>query len=828
MTRKPVGARVVRGLVWVPACAGWALGTALQLRQPMLSDPIAYAALALVAAMVFALVWRRTDSRPWVRRATAVLACASMAFGACGLRSLAFELDTLGPAIEGRDILVTGTVVAMPQHSEAGVRLRLAVESATDAKGPVRVPPLIELGWYNGTLMSALPDGTPEAALQRSSGDVTAGDRWRLQVRLKAPHGNRNPFGFDYELSLWERGVQATGYIRAGPRDIAPQRLSEGWSHPIERARQAVRDAIFARVADRALAGVIAALAVGDQNAIERADWDLFRATGVAHLMSISGLHVTMFAWLAGAAIGWAWRRLSLRGRSASLVWPAQHAALVGGVGLAVAYALFSGWGVPSQRTVLMLGVAGALRLSGRRWPWPAVWSLACAVVLAADPWAMLQPGFWLSFVAVGVLFATDPGRPPTPAVAGAGLASRTLAAFTSMLREQWVVTLALAPLTLLLFQQVSIIGLVANLVAIPWVTLVVTPLSLLGIAAAPCWDAAGGAVTALSTVLRVLAQAPAATFSAASPPLYLGVAAMAGGLLLVQRLPWAIRALSLPLLLPALLWQAPRPAVGSFELLAADIGQGNAVLVRTATHALVYDAGPRYGLDSDAGHRVLVPLLRAMGERIDTVVISHRDNDHSGGAEAVLTMQPDATLLSSIEDTHPLQAVRQATRCVAGQSWNWDGVRFDVLHPRAGDYAGTPKPNAVSCVLRITGAQASALLAGDIEQAQEARLVAEGHDLRATVLLVPHHGSKTSSSGALLDSVQPSVALVQAGYRNRFGHPAAPVVQRYLDRDVRVVETSVCGAARWSSATPTKVACEREHAMRYWQHRMQTSSERP
>ena len=216
------------------------------------------------------------------------------------------------------------------------------------------------------------------------------------------------------------------------------------------------------------------------------------------------------------------------------------------------------------------------------------------------------------------------------------------------------------------------------------------------------------------------------------------------------------------------------------FELLAADIGQGNAVIVRTATHTLVYDSGPRYSPESDAGHRVLVPLLRALDERVDTLMLSHRDSDHTGGAAAVLAMQPQAALLSSIEDGHELQALRPSQRCAAGQRWQWDGVDFEVLHPSADDYQAANKSNAMSCVLRISNGAHTVLLAGDIEQAQEARLAQQGAALKADLLLVPHHGSKTSSSDAFLDAVRPSLAVVQAGYRNRFGHPAAPVLERY------------------------------------------------
>ena len=259
------------------------------------------------------------------------------------------------------------------------------------------------------------------------------------------------------------------------------------------------------------------------------------------------------------------------------------------------------------------------------------------------------------------------------------------------------------------------------------------------------------------------------------------------------------------------------------FQLLAADIGQGNAILVRTSAHALLFDTGPRYSRESDAGHRMLVPLLRALDTKVDTVLLSHRDSDHIGGAVAVLQMQPQAELLSSIEDDHELQAVRTARRCIAGQRWTWDGVDFAILHPQADDYDRPNRSNAMSCVLRVSNPSAGALLTGDLEQAQEARLVGTeaAEQLRADVLLVPHHGSKTSSSGAFLDAVHPRIALVQAGYRNRFGHPAASVLARYRERGIEVVDSPHCGAAMWDSAAPAQLRCQRQEAMRYWQHRV-------
>lgn len=812
--------RFSQTVAWpIPALlCGWLLGTALQLQQAALWPPWAYGVLAGLALPVLVLLGhagRRAVVWAWI-------AGALLAFGSAGLRSAAFDAGALPPALEGVDLRVTGVVAAMPQRRDDGdVRLRLAVESAEQVSGQVgravALPPLLDLSWY----------ATRHGREPRPVPDVHAGERWRLNVRLKAPHGALNPHGFDYELWMWEQGVQAGGYVRTSARLDerlgVPRLLGQTWRYPVEQARQAVRDAIVRHLAsggsdsarDRA-AGVVAALVTGDQRAIERSDWQLFRVTGVAHLVSISGLHITMFAWLAALLVGWLWRRSA----ALCLAYPAPSAALVGGVLLAAAYALFSGWGVPAERTLLMLATVTLLRLSGRRWPWPQVWLLACAVVVAFDPWALLQAGFWLSFVAVGILFATDSAA---VSEGGMGVGGR----FVSLLREQARITVALAPLTLVLFGQISVVGLVANLLAIPWVTVLVTPLAMLGVLWAPLWQAAAWCVQALSWWLLWLASWPFAQLTLAQAPLWAGVAAVVGGIVLVLRLPWQVRALALTLVLPALWWQPPRPAPGQFDLLAVDVGQGQAVLVRTATHSLLYDAGPRYGETSDAGQQVLVPLLQSLGERLDTLVLSHGDSDHIGGAAAIIEQQPQADVLGSIPPEHPLQARHPVRACVAGQAWQWDGVRLTVLHPGEAPPAGEPVPlrgsasNARTCVLRIDAeGGTAALLAGDIERAQERTLVRSGAPLAADVLVVPHHGSKTSSSDAFLDAVQPSLALVQSGYRNRFGHPAPPVVQRYRDRGITLVASPACGAASWSSQEG-QLRCERERSKRYWHHRV-------
>ncbi|WP_137919602.1 DNA internalization-related competence protein ComEC/Rec2 [Hydrogenophaga sp. 2FB] len=796
-----------RGFV---ALAGWVLGVGLQLQQAALWSPWAYAALLLAGVLGLVglyLVRSAGPAKVAMVLALALLAGACIGGGLTGLRAVHFATHALDLALQGIDIEVTGRVASLPQRSAQGERFELVVESARRAGEAVRVPERLQLSWYGGPTTTASPG-------------LRAGERWRFTVRLRSPHGNANPHGFDRERWLWEQGIQATGYVRNGPRDPAPLRLGATWWHPVDTLRQTVSERIGERVTDARSAGVLAALVVGDQSAIERTDWDLFRTTGVAHLMSISGLHVTLFAWLAIAVIGASWRRLGLHGPRALLAVPVPWAAAIGGVALAMAYALFSGWGVPAQRTVLMLAVVVGLRLSVRHWPWPMVWLLAMAAVLLLDPWALMQAGFWLSFVAVGILFATDPGRsqrqqteerPPGP--------RRVARAMATLLREQGVVTVALAPLTLLLFGQFSVVGLVANLVAIPWVTLFVTPLALLGVFVPPLWDVAAWAVQAMSFVLQWLAQWPWAALFRPVAPWTLALPAVLGGVLLVLRTPWAVRLAGLLLLWPALFYTPPRPAQGQFELLALDVGQGSAVLLRTANHSLLYDTGPRYGPQpdaTDAGERVVLPLLRALGERLDTVVVSHSDSDHAGGAASVQADQPQARWLSSF-DADP------ARRCVAGQRWQWDGVDFEVLHPFASDFdddgKGRLSSNAMSCVLRVSNGAHSAWLGGDIDATHEVRLAMARPDERATVMLAPHHGSQTSSSPVLLNTLRPRHVIVQSGYRNRFGHPAPVVLERYAQRRIPWVSSPECGAVTWRSAEPDGVVCERDAYRRYWHH---------
>jgi competence protein ComEC len=785
----------------------WLAGVALHLQEQTLQERGRYALGMALAALGLALAWR------W-RRAfvLGLLGAALLGASASGLRASVRAADALPSSLEGQDLVVVGVVASLPQAGASGLRFRFAVDDARLAGRPVVVPSLLSLGWYKGF--------HEDAALSQPQSELRAGQRWRFTVRLRQPHGNVNPEGFDYELYLFEQGVGATGSVRDGPS----LRIESGAGYMVERLRQWVRDGIYAKVPDRRAAGVLAALAVGDQAAIERDDWDLFRTTGIAHLVSISGLHVTMFAWLAGLGIGALWRRSAV-----AMLWlPAPQAARWGGLGAAAAYALFSGWGVPSQRTVWMLATVTVLQGLGVRWPWMLVLLVAAVVVTALDPWALLQAGFWLSFVAVGLLMASEPvnrGPADTPQAwtsAWREWTRRLWAAARDGVATQLRVTLGLTPLTLVFFQQVSLVGFAANLVAIPLVTLVITPLALLGVIAAPLWSLGAWVVDRLAAFLALLAALPGAVWVVPVAPGWAQVAGLMAAVLLVLPLPWRARMLALPLLLP-LLWPVRQgPAAGEFELIAVDVGQGTAVLVRTQGHLLVYDAGPQYSRDSDAGQRVLLPLLRARGEtRIDRLVLSHRDTDHVGGAAALMAGLPVGEVISSLEAGHPLLALApQPSRCEAGQSWDWDGVRFDLLRPQAEDYARALKPNAMSCVLRVRAAGGTALLTGDIERDQEAGLLAAGAEqLRSDVLIVPHHGSRTSSTAAFIDAVAPQTAVIQAGYRNRFGHPVPEVLARLQERGVRTLSSPACGAWRWDSTSSTEGRCERANTRRYWRH---------
>lgn len=747
--------------------------------------------------------------------------------------------DALTPALEGRDLQMTGIVAGLPDDVGRGQRFRFEVESAQDGDTPVDLPRTLTLGWYDG-------DGFD--AGQRQA--VHPGERWQWTVRLKQPHGLANPYGFDEEAWLLSEGVRATGYVR-------PQRATRrdafvfSARDSVGRAREWLRQRIEQALPSARHAGVIVALVIGDQRGIAERERQLFNLTGIGHLVSISGLHITMIAALAAAAMRSAWRRGSWRRIPLPLRLPAQKAGALAGLSVALIYVALAGFGVPAMRTLLMLAVVTAAQFGARLLPPSRVLAAALLVVLIVDPWALLWPGFWLSFGAIACILFASAGRvnqrDRQPEQGGTRRRLAWRDALISAARTQLVVTAGLVPLSAGLFGQLSLVGPLANALAIPVVSFIVTPLALLGVVLPQplcAWLLVGAhvafallvdlleAMVALITVIghgsltatpkamslpSAAGSAPVAWLVPQPDAMTLAIA-IAGTLWLLAPRGWPWRWAGMLCWLPLLL-AAPSAPPSGFSLTALDIGQGNAVLVETAHHRLLYDTGPAWPSGSDAGSRVILPYLRARGiTRLDALMVSHADLDHSGGAASVLAALPVGWFASSLVASHPLlRGQANHVHCVAGQRWQWDGVWFEVLHPVAAD-RDERKTNARSCTLRIRAGGQVALLAGDIEKAQERALLdREGEGLHAQVLLAPHHGSGTSSTASFLDAVTPEWALFQVGYRNRYRHPKAEVVERYRQRGIRMQRSDEAGAIRVDTSPGLQVRAYRCEQRRYW-----------
>jgi competence protein ComEC len=459
-----------------------------------------------------------------------------------------------------------------------------------------------------------------------------------------------------------------------------------------------------------------------------------------------------------------------------------------------------------------MVGVVAAALWIGRAANASRVLAAALVLVLALDPWAVLSPGFWLSFAAVAVIFYVG--------------ASRTARAhwLAQWGRVQWAVTVGLVPLLLAIFQQVSLVSPIANAVAIPVVSLVVTPLVLAGAALPVAWplEIAHAILEALMWTLGWLAGLSVAVWQQHAPPVWTLPLALAGVAWLLVPRGVPARWLGLVLLVP-LFTAGPRgPRPGDLWITVLDVGQGLSVLVRTERHALLYDAGPAFNAFSDSGSRVVLPYLRGEGiSRLDALVVSHDDGDHSGGTASILDAIPVGLLWSSLSSGHALlETATWRAPCTAGRRWVWDAVSFAFLHPREEALSGrSARANSRSCVLRIEARGGRVLLTGDIEMATERELLQRAPALlNAEALLVPHHGSATSSSPEFVKQVAPRYAIFSAGYRNRFGHPRESVLSRYREAGSELLRTDTGGAIRMRlEPEGVQIEAQRERARRYW-----------
>ncbi|MGQ0749272.1 MAG: DNA internalization-related competence protein ComEC/Rec2 [Betaproteobacteria bacterium] len=777
--------------------AFFGLGVWLLQQQPEL--PPLSAALLLAAALPAVLACSPRDRTfLLIRRVLLAVLCAALGYYWAAAIAHMRMADALPPDWEGRDVQIVGVVASLPQNDGRSVRFHFDVERVLTTGA--RVPARVSIGWWGGVLRETEGGTLPE---------VRAGERWELTVRLRRPRGTANPGGFDYEAWLLERGVRATGYVRVKGvnRRLAP--MVHAPRYWVEAARARVRDRIERALSGREYAGVIVALAVGEQRAIPAQQWQVFTRTGVNHLMSISGLHVTMVSGLMFWLMYALWRRSS----TLALKLPARKAAAAFGVAAALGYTLLAGFAVPAQRTLYMLSVAAAALWSGATNSVSVVLAWALLVVLLLDPWAVLAPGFWLSFGAVALILYVTAGRPLARSWIG------------NWVRVQWAVTLGLAPLLLALFQQVSIVSPLANAFAIPVVSLIVVPLALIG-AVAPfdfVLHLAHGVMWCCMLILEWMSALPDAVWQQHAPPRWSVLAAVigAGWLLLPRGVP--ARWLGCIAFLPMFFVFPPPIAAGGAKITVLDVGHGLAVVARTRSHALLYDTGPSFGPDADSGTRTVVPYLRSSGiRRLSGLVVSHDDIDHTGGAASVLSALPVDWLLTSLPDLDPLVLqADESLRCHSGQRWEWDGVRFEILAPSRESYRDeTLKDNDRSCVLRIATRSGDVLLPADVERRGERFLLdTRGTDLLADVLLAPHQGSRTSSSGEFVEKVNPQVVIFPVGYRNRFGHPHPEVLARYRAVGSRIYRTDRDGAITLSFDAQGALHVEPYRAVyrRYW-----------
>ncbi|WP_028623630.1 DNA internalization-related competence protein ComEC/Rec2 [Pseudomonas sp. Ant30-3] len=673
--------------------------------------------------------------------------CAFFAFGfswACASAQWALD-DRLPISLDGETRWVEGRVTGLPQTGEGVVRFELADARSRHSQVPQR----LRIAWYDGP-------------------SVNSGERWRLAVKLKRPAGLLNPHSFDYDAWLLAQRIGATGTVKDG------QRISE--------ARWAWRDGIRQRlhaVDAQGRNGALAALVLGDGGGLAREDWQVLQDTGTVHLLVISGQHVGM---LAGVVY------LLIAGLARYGLWPSRLPWLPWACGLAFAaalgYGLLAGFDVPVRRACVMIGLVLLWRLRFRHlgaW-WPLL--LALNGVLLMDPLASLQPGLWLSFGAVAILIFTFGGR------------LGPWRWWQTWTRAQWLIAIGLCPLLLILGLPISVSGPLANLIAVPWVSLVILPPALLGTVLLPIpyvgegllW-LAGGLIDWLFTGLESVAgQIPAWVPEAI--PIWVWAMATAGALLLLMPRGMPMRPLGWPLLL--LLVFPPRPLLdeGIAHVWQLDVGQGLAIFVRTRHHTLLYDTGPRFG-DFDLGERVVLPTLRKLGvNSLDMMLISHADADHAGGARAVARGLPVTQVISG--DPLALPAELGAQACETGKQWTWDGVSFELWQ-----WQSATDSNQKSCVLQVEANGERLLLTGDIDTAAERALLDSPLAVPTEWLQAPHHGSRSSSSPALLIALQPKAVLISRGNGNSFGHPHPTVIARYQKRGMVIHDSARQGAIR-------------------------------
>jgi competence protein ComEC len=757
-------------------------GVCLLQSQPHL--PALWPALCIAACCLALSYWRfyprlrllstlaigLTPSLWRFSRLLRLIAACSIGFTWANWHAQIRMADRLDPALEQQLIEIKGLITDLPQTTRFGTRF-LFIPDSTPKQ---RLPSKIQLQWYG------LPDR------------VKAGERWHFLVKLKQVHGQSNPGSFDLESWFLQQGIGATGTVKSGSI-LAGQ---GAWLHQV---RAYLRMHILKSLPNAPYRGVMIALTVGDQGSIPQEQWQRFAATGITHLISISGLHITLLAAIAAAISRWVWRRIPyLAARFA-----AQRAALIAGVITAFCYCLLAGMAVPTQRTLFMLTIAAACLWRAQPSASSAIWAAALLVTVMLDPFAVLSIGFWLSYLTVGALLWAGSNQ------LGKGKK------WQMWIGTQAAATLASAPILLVAFGQLPLVSPLANAFAIPIVSIFITPLALAGLL-----DPSGyllyGAERLFAVIDYLLQWCAALPSLAFNMPSTLTLLPAAFGVLLLL-LPRGMPARHLGLIccLPLFINSPNSIEQGQYRATVLDVGQGLAVLVQTAQHQLLFDTG-----QLPNGDRVLLPALRSMQIRqLDALVLSHNDQDHIGAALPLLSKMPAKMIWHSLPNLHPLweplPVAQQAKQpCQAGKTWLWDKVRFTLIWPDP-QFSAT-KDNARSCVLLVDNGQHTLLIPADIGVHEEAHLIEQGLG-KIDILLVPHHGSKTSSSLPFIEHSAPQYAIFSMAYLNHFGHPKPEIVARYHAAQAKNLRTDQEGALIFDVGKNIKLTRWRHTHPRYW-----------
>ena len=774
----------------------------------------------------FKPLWLKPLYHTWLNRSwfPSVLPCLMiLAMGyiwALGFAQ-AYRHQLLDESLVGQDRLVEGVVVGLPDKSGRSVRFNFQLDpmqlSATSkwCFPKYLCAETLRISWYH------------------HKGAIHSGERWRLMVRLKPPHGMQNEAGFDYEKWLYTQGVHATGYVRKSTENSRIEAAGFG----INRIRENLL-LLIKTVPDKQFQGLIQALTIGHKSAISPEQWLVLQRTGTSHLMAISGLHIGLIAGLVFVFV-----RRTVPSAVCKYVSAPQVAAVFSLL-VAGCYALLAGFSVPTQRAFIMLLVVMLAVLMKR----PALnlntLALALIAVLVYNPVSVLSVGFWLSFLAVCIIAlisssrvqARMQARMPIRVQAGQENKKQVILARLSLwlqgARIQWLIALGMLPLSVLLFQQGSLISPLANMLVIPVVGLVIVPLSLLASMLSlfsselSLWLFSQISVLFAYVwgLLEWLAQIPLASWQRSSVPVLHSALALLGVFLLLMPKGFPLRFSGIILLSPMLLYSPPQPAKGEFWMSVLDVGQGLSVLVQTTDHALLFDAGARFSERFDIGQRVVVPYLRHLGiNYLDILLVSHKDNDHAGGVEAVLKGLQVQQLMANTETIRTMETGNHPiTTCELGLSWQWNGVDFQLLS----EPENYQKSNNKSCVLKVWNAYYSLLLPGDIEKKVERNMLdLDVKQLQTDVLVSPHHGSNSSSSQPWLKKLNPQIVLVSAGYKNRFGHPTDKNLQRYHQLGARVFNTAHSGMLKmkFPAVDGGKIPepqQQRKDDIHYWNHR--------